>query len=160
VATVQESVDDIRRQMAEIRSDLHRDMSTVVEGASSVTDWRSYLRDRPWMSLGAAFALGYVLVPRRARPAAAEPISVPLAAATIRAEPPARRQSLAWRAVKTIAAMALPVAARAAQGYAVRWVEGFLAEHPPGPDLGGVPPDLSRAYDPRSKERFGYPTRG
>ncbi len=133
-------------------------MSTVVEGASQATDWRSYVRDRPWVSLGVSFALGYILVPRRARPETVEPVRI--ATAMARAEPPAPRQSLAWKAVKTLGAMALPIAARAAQGYAVRWVEGFLADHPPGPNLGGMAPEPTRVTDPRQRERFGYPTRG
>jgi hypothetical protein len=157
VASVQESVDDIRRRMAEIRSELHHDMTAVVEGASSAVDWRSYVRERPWVSLGAAFALGYVLVPRRAPATGVEPAL--LLTQNRAAEPPKPGPSLAWRALRTAAGLALPVAARAAQGYAVRWVEGFLADHPPGPEFGAMPSGPADPFNPRGREQFGYPRR-
>ena len=47
-------IDDIRRQMAQIRHDLHQDVSSVVGGVSEVVtevsevmDWRSVLRNHP-----------------------------------------------------------------------------------------------------------------
>jgi hypothetical protein len=161
VATVDESVDDIRRQMADIRSQLHHDMTKVVEVASSATDWRSYVTDRPWLSLGAAFALGYVLVPRGVRPVVTAAAPLPLADASFRpAEPKQQHSSGLWRALRGIAGLAVPVAVRAAQGYALRWVEGYLADNPPSPLMRGMPPDFSQTRERRDAERFGYPTRG
>ena len=157
MASAEDSVDDIRRQMAEIRSQLHRDMSKVVGVASVVTDWRTYVRDQPWLSLGAAFALGYILVPRRERPL----ISMPAAVAAVSPAEPARpRPSLIWRAVKVLGGLAVPVAMRAAQGYALRFVEDYLTNHPPGPLAGGLPLDLAQARQRHDGGRVGYPNRG
>ena len=65
-------IDEIRRQMAQIRHDLHQDVSNVVSGVSEVVnevsgvmDWRSALRGHPYMLVGAALAAGYLIVPRR-----------------------------------------------------------------------------------------------
>ena len=68
MATVRIEADEIRRQMAEIRSQLHQDMREVVNVATIATDWRSYLRGRPWLAIGLAFTSGFLLVPRRSRP--------------------------------------------------------------------------------------------
>ena len=64
-------IDEIRRQMAQIRHDLHQDVSNVVSGVSEVVnevsgvmDWRSALRGHPYMLVGAALAAGYLIVPR------------------------------------------------------------------------------------------------
>src|SRR5271157_3344351 len=58
--------------MAQIRHDLHQDVSNVVSGVSEVVnevsgimDWRSALRGHPYMLAGAALAAGYLIVPRR-----------------------------------------------------------------------------------------------
>ena len=52
-------IDEIRRQMAQIRHDLHQDVSNVVSGVSDVVnevsgvmDWRSALRGHPYMLVG------------------------------------------------------------------------------------------------------------
>jgi hypothetical protein len=158
VASAEDSVDDIRRQMAEIRSQLHRDMSKVVGVASIATDWRTYVRDKPWVALGAAFALGYVLVPRRERTVISAPATLAAVAPSIELAKP--RSSLLWRAVKGLGGLAVPVALRAAQGYTLRWVEDYLANHPPGPLAGGLPLDLAQGRQPRDGGRVGYPNRG
>src|SRR5208283_1049807 len=58
--------------MAQIRHDLHQDVSNVVSGVSEVVnevsgvmDWRSALRGHPYMLVGASLAAGYLIVPRR-----------------------------------------------------------------------------------------------
>ena len=70
-STVNE-INEIRRQMAQIRHDLHQDVSNVVSGVSEVVnevsgvmDWRSALRGHPYMLVGTALAAGYLIVPRR-----------------------------------------------------------------------------------------------
>src|SRR5208282_5650420 len=67
LATVRTNADDIRRQMAEIRSQLHQDMRGVVNVAATATDWRTYVRVRPWLAIGLAFTSGFLLVPGRSR---------------------------------------------------------------------------------------------
>ena len=59
MATVRIETDDIRRQMAEIRSRLHQDVRGVVNVATTATDWRSYVRGRSWLAIGLAFTTGF-----------------------------------------------------------------------------------------------------
>jgi hypothetical protein len=55
----------ILQRLEEVRCDLDEDVQKIVEGARSMGDWRTYLRTYPWVSLGAALAVGYLIVPRR-----------------------------------------------------------------------------------------------
>jgi hypothetical protein len=61
----------IRQRMEEVRCDLDQDIQGIVEGARDMRDWRSYVRSYPWVCVGAAVTIGYLLVPRR--PAALQP---------------------------------------------------------------------------------------
>ena len=55
----------IRQRMEEVRCDLDEDVQEIVEGARVMSEWRYYVRTYPWACLGAALAVGYVIVPRR-----------------------------------------------------------------------------------------------
>jgi hypothetical protein len=57
--------DEILEQMQTIRSALRKDAAAIVENAKLSVDWRNYVERYPWISLGIAAALGYLLVPRR-----------------------------------------------------------------------------------------------
>jgi len=64
----------IRQRMEEVRCDLDEDVQEIVEGARDMGDWRSYVKSHPWAFLGAALAVGYLIVPGRTlgvQPAAA-----------------------------------------------------------------------------------------
>lgn len=132
MATVRIEADDLRRQMAEIRSQLHQDMREVVNVATIATDWRSYLRGRPWLAIGLAFSAGFLLVPRRSRPTT---LVVPPSAVDVRnlqpavqAEKPGRLPLMRW----FLGAVG-PIAVRAAQSYALNYVENFLVNQQAGP---------------------------
>src|SRR5260370_35175681 len=60
--------------MAQIRHDLHQDVASVVSGVSGVVDevqevmdWRSIVRNHPFIATGLAFTAGYLIAPRRAK---------------------------------------------------------------------------------------------
>ncbi len=55
----------LQRQMRSIRRDLNEHADQMVEKARRQFDWRHFVAKRPWLSLAAAVAAGYVLVPRR-----------------------------------------------------------------------------------------------
>lgn len=57
--------EDIQRRMAEVRERLHQHVEGIVEDARELVDWRHYVREYPWICLGAAAALGLLVVPRR-----------------------------------------------------------------------------------------------
>jgi hypothetical protein len=58
-------VAEIRRRMAQIRSDLDEDVEQIVENAKVMADWRHYWRSYPWACLGLAAAVGYLIVPSK-----------------------------------------------------------------------------------------------
>jgi hypothetical protein len=56
----------ILQRMEEVRCDVDEDVQEIVEGARDMGKWRYYVRTYPWICLGAALAVGYLIVPRRA----------------------------------------------------------------------------------------------
>jgi hypothetical protein len=65
----EESMDDpadkIRRHMQSIRREVDADVRGIVQSAHELSDWRYYVRRNPWLSVGAAFAVGFMVSPRR-----------------------------------------------------------------------------------------------
>ena len=158
MATVRIEADEIRRQMAEIRSQLHQDMREVVSVATIATDWRSYLRGRPWLAIGLAFTSGFLVVPGRSRPS------------TLIVQPPAVDQHNLQAGVKPERTGRLPlvrwflgavgpIAVRAAQSYALNQVENLLARQQTGPQSDAVsrPPSGGQTSRPEGR---GFATRG
>jgi hypothetical protein len=61
----EDSAEDIRRRMAELRRELSSDVREVSRSARVMTDWRFYVRRFPWAVVGVAAVAGYLLIPRR-----------------------------------------------------------------------------------------------
>lgn len=172
VSTVPNEVDEIRRQMAQIRRELHEDVRGVVATAEAAADWRRYLTAYPWVSLGTAFAIGYLVVPRRPRPVAGTALQADLskvreAVETTRqavVEAPQEKSGEAKRKKSLVGAalgMVAPLALRAAQGYALQYLEHWIAQQQaahthvgpvptsPNPPSGGPGPGPGRPAGPR-----------
>ena len=138
-------IDEIRSQMAQIRHDLHHDVSNVVTGVSEVVngvsgvlDWRAVLRDHPYILLGSALAAGYLVVPRRKK--VVEPIQNNLGSMTVPEQVPRKK----IRPLSFALDFFWPIASQAAQAYALIWIEKRLKDHLQiGPQAD------------RSEERFG-----
>lgn len=60
-------VSGVRRRMLEIRTGLSDDVRAIKHHANRLADWRFYVRQYPWAALGAAAAVGYLIVPKRSR---------------------------------------------------------------------------------------------
>jgi len=58
-------IQEIRQRMAEVRYVIEDDVQNITDDARVMTDWRQYVKSYPWACLGAAAALGYLVVPRR-----------------------------------------------------------------------------------------------
>jgi len=58
-------VDEIQKQMREIRSDMKEDVQDLVENARQMGDWKYYVRTYPWACLGLALAAGYFIIPSK-----------------------------------------------------------------------------------------------
>ena len=57
--------DAVRAQMQQIRCDIDQDLEEMVVSARNMVDWKHYVKMYPWVCLGAAAALGFLIVPKR-----------------------------------------------------------------------------------------------
>ena len=126
-------IDEIRRHMAQIRHELHEDVQGVVKGAEAATDWRRYVRNYPWVTVGVAFGIGYLVVPRRSHPPVGTTVNFSQAdqarpvvySAPSVAEPEKKKRKGLFR---TAIGFAAPFVLRSAQGYALQFFEQYLAQ--------------------------------
>jgi hypothetical protein len=130
VSTAPPEIDDIRRKMAQIRRDLHADVQNVVQGAEAATDWRRFIRNYPWASMGVALAVGYTIVPRRHKAATIQvaPAEIARAVALEAPRPPEPEKKKGKGLLGTAFGLLAPVAFRAVQGYALQFAEQWLAQ--------------------------------
>jgi hypothetical protein len=134
------NVADIQRQMAQIRHDMHQEVQGAVQGARTLTDWKSLVKSYPWLSLSVAAAVGYFVVPRRRDGAptvvavtARSPEFLAGAGPTDKKE---QAQSMGWSVMGTAFSLLTPIIVRAAQNYALTYFEQWLASHPLAPPAG------------------------
>lgn len=134
VANVPNTGEDIQRRMAEIRHDLHKDVRDVVASAGAVTDWRRFITMYPWATLGTAFAVGYLVVPRRHHvpsgtvipPGAEKQIRAAIDTLEKEPEPPKGRRVGMFATVWSLAG---PIVIRAAQTYAAQFLERQISQY-------------------------------
>ena len=131
MSTAPPDIDDIRRKMAQIRRDLHQDVKGVVQGAEAATDWRRFIRNYPWASMGVALAVGYLIVPRRHKTPTIHVAPIEVARATapeaprlVEPEPKKKGKGL----LGTVFGLVAPVALRAIQGYALQFAEQWMTQ--------------------------------
>ncbi len=60
-----DSADDIRKRMAELRRELAHDVEDVSRSAKAMASPSFYIRKFPWATLAVAAGVGYLLVPKR-----------------------------------------------------------------------------------------------
>lgn len=58
---------DLRQQMEQIRCELAGSVSHLSDDAKTLTDYRYYVRQHPWMTLGVAAVAGFLLIPRKTK---------------------------------------------------------------------------------------------
>ena len=159
-------IQDIQRRMAQIRHEMHEEVRGAVMGAQSLVDWRSAVRNRPWLSVGLAAAAGYVLVPKRRPPAVpivtVAGLSPGQAIPTPTAEAATGGRGSVRDTLGIVFSLVAPVVVRAAQSYVAHHLENWLAAHPVrlggGPSGGQSTGDGSRpAGPPLSTQRFREP---
>jgi hypothetical protein len=59
------TTNDICRQMNDVRCSLGDEVEGIVDSTRTLTDWRYYVRQYPWVCLAGATALGFMIVPTR-----------------------------------------------------------------------------------------------
>jgi len=57
----------IRRHMQQVRAHMARDIDQIADATRTMADWRTYVRRYPWLFVGSAAVLGFMLVPHRPR---------------------------------------------------------------------------------------------
>jgi hypothetical protein len=63
--TTSSEAEEIQRQMRALRVELREDVCELVGNARDLADLPTYVRAYPWLAVGAAFALGFLIVPAR-----------------------------------------------------------------------------------------------
>ena len=133
-------IDEVRRQMALIRRELHEDVKEVVANANAAADWRTYLTAYPWATIGLAASLGYLIVPRKSKSTETDsssgaerisrPAGDPILAAESQSAPPegSKEHGLIKGAITAGLGMLTPLLVRAAQGYALQYFEQWLLQ--------------------------------
>jgi hypothetical protein len=53
--------------MQQLRCDIDGGMEDVAASARSMVDWKHHVKTYPWVCLGAAVALGFLIVPKRSK---------------------------------------------------------------------------------------------
>lgn len=59
--------DTVRARMQQLRGEIDGDMEDMAATARSMVDWKHYVKTYPWLCLGTAVALGFLIVPKRSR---------------------------------------------------------------------------------------------
>lgn len=112
-------------RMQGIRRDIDRDLVDVSASAHSMVDWKHYVTTYPWVCLGAAAALGFLVVPKRSAAINAE-VAAPTEPAKV-GRPVATSSPSATRGlIDAIVAAAVSVAVRKTIAYFGPRVETFL----------------------------------
>jgi hypothetical protein len=65
MANSDESADQIRKRMAELRRELSCDMQDVSRSAKAMASPSFYIRKFPWATLAVAAGVGYLLIPKK-----------------------------------------------------------------------------------------------
>ena len=137
MATGSNDIDEIYQRMAVIRRELHTNVRESVAGAEAFADWGRYTWTYPWIALGAAAAVGYVVYTSGHQRGTGDTVS--LADGAKAGEPVvgegARHQGRPRIGPKILLAawdILFPVAVRAGQNYLLRWLE---QQYPTRPEV-------------------------
>jgi hypothetical protein len=138
-----ESADDIIERMQRVRRDVSQDVAGIVETAKTLTDWRYHVKHHPWVLLGGAVALGFLMAPRKKkkipREDAKELVALLKKHNVSVAAPAAPAKSLAH----TLLGMAAPIVMRQVMG---------VAQH----RFGGASGPLGNMFTPRPEQPEHY----
>ncbi len=117
--------DTVRAQMQGIRRNIDQDLEDVSASAHSMVDWKHYVKTYPWVCLGTAAVLGFLVVPKRSAATVAD-VAAPTEPAKI-GRPVAKSSPTAMGGlVDAIVAAAVSVAVRETIAYFGPRVETFL----------------------------------
>jgi hypothetical protein len=139
-------IDDLARQMHQVRTSMGLEVHELVENARAITDWRRYWRSHPWAWCGAAAVVGFLVVPKSRSDGSdartlAEAVRAEIAKASANG-PPTRRPGI----MADLTGMAVGFVVQRGIQMLGRRLEELLSSHSASP----APP---RAAAQRSQER-------
>jgi hypothetical protein len=137
-----ESADAIIERMQHARRDVSQDVAGIVETARTLTDWRYHVKHHPWVLLGGAVALGFIVAPRKKmipREDARELVALLKKYNVNVATPPGPAKGFAH----TLLGMAAPIVMRQVMGLAQQ-------------RFGGMPGPLGNMFAPREEQPQHY----
>jgi hypothetical protein len=105
--------------MQQVRCEIDRDVKDVSASAHNMVDWKHYVKAHPWVSLSAAVALGFLIVPKR--PRATRPASTPVA-------PPATAGHVVIKAAPTITARVIDAILASVANIAIQKATAYLGQ--------------------------------
>jgi len=62
-----DSAEEIVKRMQHVRREVSDDVKGIVQTAKTLSDWRYHVKHHPWLCVGLALALGFLVVPKRKR---------------------------------------------------------------------------------------------
>jgi len=108
--------DTVRVRMQGIRCEIDQDLEDVSASVHNMVDWKHYVEAYPWLCVGAAAALGFLIVPKRSAATNAGAATPTEPAST--SHPAASSPSAAGHGwVKTIVTAVVGIAVREAIAY-------------------------------------------
>jgi hypothetical protein len=132
--TSRATIEEIQRRMAQIRLELHEDVRSAVTSARSMTDWRVLVASHPWLYAAAAAAIGYLVVPKRAREARNSSLSAAptgqVQAGAVASDRVPEPQRGYGPVLSTAFSLVAPLLVRLGQNYFLNSVERWLAQYP------------------------------
>jgi len=143
VVTASNDVDEIYHRIAVIRREPHTNVRESVAGAEAVVDWGRYTWTYPWIALGAAAAVGYLIYTSGHQKVAADTGSLADEAKAGEPVAGARAEGQEWSRTGQNLLLAawgilLPVAVAAGQNYVLHWLEQLYPTRTVGRT--GLPP--------------------
>jgi hypothetical protein len=123
--------DTVRARMQGIRCEIDQDLEDVSASARSLVDWKHYVKAYPWVCLGTAAVLGFLIVPKRSTAVNADPATPTEPAKT--AHPVVNSARAAARGLgNALVATVVSIVVREATAYLAQSVGRLLEEtrHP------------------------------
>jgi hypothetical protein len=59
--------DAVQERMQQLRCEIDGDMENMTASARTLVDWKHYVKTYPWVCLGTAVMLGFLIVPKQSR---------------------------------------------------------------------------------------------
>ena len=137
----------VRARMQQLRCEIDGDVEDMAASARNVVDWKHYVKTYPWVCLGTAAALGFLIVPKRSaalHPDLASLTELEKTGHLAAAPAPTATRGLVDALLATVAS----IAARKAIGFlgqSVANLLGTVGDAPPRPPS-ATDSDSDRAY--------------